>query len=68
MASTPKGQARQIRLSLEKRLKSFMWMLNDDALKLMINEIGVWYIEQLLKEEEYKTRNFWQETKKHIKE
>ena len=67
MATTPKGQARQIRLSIEKCLKPFLWMLNDNAFNIVVKEIGVWYVEQLLKEEDYKTRNFWQETKKNLK-
>lgn len=67
MSISPKSYSRTLCNRIRKRLTPILWMLNSDALDLIIREVATMYIEEILRENEYKTRNFLIETKNEIK-
>lgn len=67
MGLTPKTYARFLYTRIKKRLTPILWMLNVDALDILVKEVATMYIEETLRDEDYKTRNFWIRTKSEIK-
>ena len=67
MSISPKSYSRTLCNRVRKRITPILWMLNSDALDLIIREIATMYIEEILRDNEYKTRNFLIETKNEIK-
>lgn len=67
MSISPKSYSRTLCNRVRKRITPILWMLNSDALDLIIREIATMYIEETLRDNEYKTRNFLIETKNEIK-
>jgi len=67
MSISPKSYSRTLCNRIRKRLTPILWMLNSDALDLIIREVATMYIEEILMDNEYKTRNFLIETKNEIK-
>lgn len=67
MSISPKSYSRTLCNRVRKRITPILWMLNSDALDLIIREVATMYIEENLRDNEYKTRNFLIETKNEIK-
>lgn len=67
MSISPKSYSRTLCNRVRKRITPILWMLNSDALDLIIREVATMYIEEILRDNEYKTRNFLIETKNEIK-
>lgn len=67
MSISPKSYSRTLCNRVRKRITPILWMLNSDALDLIIREVATMYIEETLRDNEYKTRNFLIETKNEIK-
>jgi hypothetical protein len=67
MGLTPKTHARFLYTRIKKRLTPILWMLNVDALDILVKEVATLYLEEMLSDNDYKTRNFLIKTKSEIK-
>lgn len=67
MALSPKAHARFLYKRVKKALQPTLWMINADAMEILVKEVGALIIDENLRDEQYRTRNFYLTAKQELK-
>jgi preprotein translocase subunit SecE len=64
---TSKFYARILYRKVRKEMKDILWMVNGDALDIIIKRVALLILDDKLKDEDYRTRNYLLSAKEEIK-